>query len=58
MSWSLRTDPSGFVTRWSEDAAARYRAAGYWRDETLADVARRACREAPDHLLLIEAIGA
>jgi len=54
MSWSLRTDPSGFVTRWSEDAAARYRAAGYWRDETLADVARRACREAPDHLLLIE----
>ena len=54
MSWSLRTDPSGFVTRWSDDAAAHYRAAGYWRDETLADVARRACREAPDRLLLIE----
>jgi acyl-CoA synthetase (AMP-forming)/AMP-acid ligase II len=42
------------VTRWSDDAAAHYRAAGYWRDETLADVARRACREAPDRLLLIE----
>jgi acyl-CoA synthetase (AMP-forming)/AMP-acid ligase II len=54
MSWSLRTDPSGFATRWSEDAAASYRAAGYWRDETLADVARRTCGEAPDHLLLIE----
>ena len=54
MSWRLRTDPSGFATRWSDDAAARYRAAGYWRDETLADVARRACREAPDRLLLIE----
>ena len=54
MSWSLRTDPSGFATRWSDDAAADYRAAGYWRDETLADVARRACREAPDRLLLIE----
>ena len=54
MSWGLRTDPSGFATRWSDDAAARYRAAGYWRDETLADVARRACREAPDRLLLIE----
>ena len=54
MSWSLRTDPSGFATRWSDDAAASYRAAGYWRDETLADVARRACREAPDRLLLIE----
>jgi acyl-CoA synthetase (AMP-forming)/AMP-acid ligase II len=54
MSWTLRTDPSGFATRWSDDAAAYYRAAGYWRDETLADVARRACREAPDRLLLIE----
>ncbi len=54
MSWSLRTDPSGFATRWSDDAAAHYRAAGYWRDETLADVARRTCREAPDRLLLIE----
>src|SRR5262249_52555329 len=47
-------DPSGFATRWSEAAAASYRAAGYWRDETLADVARRACREAPDRPLLIE----
>jgi acyl-CoA synthetase (AMP-forming)/AMP-acid ligase II len=54
MSWSLRSDPSGFLTRWSGDVAARCRAAGYWRDETLADVARRACREAPDRLLLIE----
>jgi len=52
MSWILRTDPSGFATRWSDDAAAHYRAAGYWRDETLADVARRTCREAPDQLLL------
>src|SRR5262245_41115246 len=54
MGWSLRTDPGGFATRWSDDAAAYYRAAGYWRDETLADVARLACREAPDRLLLIE----
>ena len=54
MSWTLRTDPSGFATRWSDEAAASHRAAGYWRDETLADVARRAYREAPDRLLLIE----
>jgi acyl-CoA synthetase (AMP-forming)/AMP-acid ligase II len=54
MSWTLRTDPSGFATRWSDDAAAYYRAAGYWRDGTMADVARRACREAPDRILLIE----
>ena len=54
MSWRLRSDPSGFATRWSDDAAAAYRAAGWWREETLADVAGRACREAPDHLLLIE----
>jgi acyl-CoA synthetase (AMP-forming)/AMP-acid ligase II len=54
MSWTLRADPSGFATRWSDDAAVSYRAAGYWRDETMGDVARRVCREAPDHLLLIE----
>src|SRR5262245_32263144 len=54
MSWTLRADPSGFATRWSDDAAASYRAAGYWRDETMVDVARRVCRAAPDHLLLIE----
>jgi acyl-CoA synthetase (AMP-forming)/AMP-acid ligase II len=54
MSWRLRADPSGFATRWSDDVAARYRAAGWWRDETLADVARRTCGEAPDRPLLIE----
>ena len=54
MSWRLRDDPSGFATRWSDDVAARYRAAGWWRDETLADVARRTCAEAPDAPLLIE----
>lgn len=54
MSWRLRTDPSGFATRWSDEAAASYRAAGYWRDETLADVALRTCREAPDATLLVE----
>lgn len=54
MSWRLRTDSAGFTTRWSDEAAAAYRAAGHWRDETLADVARRTCREAPDRPLLIE----
>ena len=54
MSWNARTDPSGFTVRWSDEAASAYRAAGYWRDETLTDVARRACREAPERLLLIE----
>jgi acyl-CoA synthetase (AMP-forming)/AMP-acid ligase II len=54
MSWRLRADPSGFQTRWSDAVAARNRAAGYWRDETLADVALRACREGPDRLLLRE----
>ncbi|HWP65939.1 MAG TPA: AMP-binding protein [Candidatus Limnocylindria bacterium] len=54
MSWTLRTDPSGFRTRWSDAAASRYRAAGYWRDETLADVARRTRDAAPDHPLLVE----
>lgn len=54
MSWRLREGPGGFRTRWSEDAAASYRAAGFWRDETLSDVARRATRDAPERLLLVE----
>ena len=54
MSWRLRADPSSFATRWSDDAAVSYRAAGHWRNETLRGVARRACREAPDRLLLVE----
>jgi acyl-CoA synthetase (AMP-forming)/AMP-acid ligase II len=54
MSWGLRTDPSGFAVRWSDAAAATDRAGGYWREETMTDVARRTRREAPDRLLLIE----
>ena len=54
MSWILRNDPSGFATRWSDDAAARYRAARYWRDKTLRDVARNTVEAAPDQLLLVE----
>ncbi len=54
MSWSLRTDPSGFVVRWSEEMAQRYSAAGYWRETTLVDAARSALREDPDRALLIE----
>jgi len=50
----LRTDPSGLETRWSDADAARWRAAGFWREETLADVARRAVAAAPDHTLLVE----
>ena len=50
----MRTDPSGLQVRWSDESAGRYRAAGYWRDTTLADVARQATREDPDRALLIE----
>lgn len=54
MSWKLRTDPGGFQVRWSDETARQYRAAGYWRDTTLVDVARQATREDPDRALLIE----
>jgi len=54
LSWRLRAGPGGFATRWSDEAATAYRAAGHWRDETLRDVARRTCAAAPDALLLVE----
>jgi acyl-CoA synthetase (AMP-forming)/AMP-acid ligase II len=54
MSWSLRTDPSGFQVRVSDQTTARYRAAGHWRDATLVDAARAALQADPDAVLLIE----
>jgi acyl-CoA synthetase (AMP-forming)/AMP-acid ligase II len=54
MSWDLQTDVSGFRVRRSNAVAERYRAAGYWRDTTLVDVARAAVRDVPEHVLLIE----
>ena len=54
MGWSLRNDPGSFRVRWSDEVAARYRSAGYWRDTTLVDVARSAVRAEPERVLLIE----
>ena len=54
MKWTMRTDPSGFQTRWSEELAARYLAEGHWTNTTLVDAARKALADDPEHLLLIE----
>lgn len=54
MSWKTRRDISGFQIRWSDDCAESWRAAGYWRDETLADIAAGQTRVNPDATLLIE----
>lgn len=54
MTWTMKTDPSGLQTRWSDKVAADYLAAGHWQRDTLVDVARRAVAEDPGHVLLIE----
>jgi acyl-CoA synthetase (AMP-forming)/AMP-acid ligase II len=54
VKWTMRTDPSGFKTRWCDDLAARYLAEGHWRNSTLVDAARAALAQDPDHILLIE----
>ena len=54
MTTIMRTDPSGFQTRWSADLAARYLAEGHWTNTTLVDAARAALVTDPDHTLLIE----
>ncbi|PXA82850.1 cyclohexanecarboxylate-CoA ligase [Nostoc sp. 3335mG] len=54
MSWTLKTDPSGFQVRWSDEAAARYKAEGFWHDSTLVDAAREAAAADPDRVMLIE----
>jgi len=54
MKWTMRTDPSGFQTRWSDELAQRYLSEGHWTNTTLVDAARKAMAADPDHLLLIE----
>ena len=50
----LRRDASGFRVRWSEALAQQWLEAGYWRPETLADIAAAQTKAAPDRTLLIE----
>ena len=54
MNWTMRTDPSGFQTRWSQELADRYLSEGHWTNTTLVDAARASLAADPDHLLLIE----
>jgi acyl-CoA synthetase (AMP-forming)/AMP-acid ligase II len=54
VTWRLERDVGGFPVRRSPELAARYTAAGHWRDETLADVARARTREDPTRVLLVE----
>ncbi|HEX7781928.1 MAG TPA: AMP-binding protein [Sphingobium sp.] len=50
----MKTDPSGLMTRWSDELAQQYLDAGFWDNETLIDVARKAVSDDPGHVLLIE----
>jgi 2,3-dihydroxybenzoate-AMP ligase len=44
----------GFVA-WPDHLARRYRAAGYWTGETLAELVRRPAGSTPDHIALVTA---
>lgn len=54
MSWTIRHDVGGFPIRWSEKHAKEWLEAGYWRQETLADIARQQTERDPGKTLLIE----
>lgn len=54
MTWTTRTDPSGWQTRWSDEFAARWRAEGHWTEPTLRDMARELTAKDPDKVMLIE----
>jgi acyl-CoA synthetase (AMP-forming)/AMP-acid ligase II len=54
MQWTMKTDPSGFKTRWCEDLAARYLAEGHWTPATLRDIARTRAAEDPAKIMIIE----
>lgn len=55
MNWSIRKDVGGFPIRWSDEYARQWLEAGYWRHETLADVARQQTQLGPEKILLIDA---
>lgn len=54
MTWTVREDVGGFPVRWSEEHAQQWLDAGYWRRETLADIAHAQTEADPDKVLLIE----
>jgi acyl-CoA synthetase (AMP-forming)/AMP-acid ligase II len=54
MTWRIEKDISGFMVRRSPEAAARHAAAGHWRNETLATLARTQTEADPSRVLLIE----
>ena len=54
MEWTTKIDPGGFATRWCEDLAQQWLAAGLWNPTTVVDAARQAVAAAPDHIYQIE----
>ena len=54
MTWTTRTDPSGWQTRWSDTFSARWLAEGHWTSPTLRDLARERTAADPDRTMLIE----
>jgi acyl-CoA synthetase (AMP-forming)/AMP-acid ligase II len=54
MSWTMKTDPGGLETRWSDEWADRYLAEGHWTRTTLVDAARAAMADDPDKAFQIE----
>ena len=54
MEWIMKTDPSGWQTRWCEELAQRWREEGHWAGTTLTDTARASVAREPGRVLLIE----
>lgn len=54
MTWTTRTDPSGWQTRWSDEFSARWLAEGHWTRPTLRDIARQRLGEDAGKVMLIE----
>lgn len=54
MDWTMKTDPSGLRTRWSDELAARYFAEGHWQAGTLVDAARARVAADPGRIFQVE----
>ena len=50
----MRNDVSGWITRYSDEEIRHYKRTGAWKDQTLADCARRQAERAPGRTAVVE----
>jgi len=54
MATEFRSDPGGWLVRWNDTLARRWRASGDWTDRTVVSYATERLQREPDRVLIVE----